>query len=160
MKWQERDMAKVERLITKWRNHFFINQWDLTIGYERKNKNDTLILEVTPDSVYRKAYISVYPNYLEVKNKEKPIIHELIHCVLSPMNEISGDLLDGKLVTNLERSNMFELVTEHVTTIIHALDTRKEHKMPSHTATKRAKLTTKFKKAKKKKATRKKKSKK
>ena len=116
-------------LLFKWQMLLFLNSWELQPQYaEDEDTNvddgDTTRADIVSDPRYHKAVITFYPAYFtsDTFSKERAVVHELVHCLVEPMQEQIKDLQGGRLVTTYHRRETMERCVTHIANAFQAID--------------------------------------
>lgn len=123
MKPTEQQKKRVKRWVEFWQRKLFLHTWHIDINYpccgsEGEDGFDVLA-DNTPNCVYLKAKINIYPAFFQrsLEVQEDSIVHELVHCHTEIMNLMVRKLRDGELVTQAERIEGLERLTQTITVI-------------------------------------------
>lgn len=114
-----KEIKKVEKLVKRWKNQLFLQDWDIEV-VEGKNSKGEAMLYVEPDPAYLNAKIYVCPLFKQLPEevKEECVVHELVHCINAEFSDLFSALLQGELVTQKQKFDSEERVTQRLTRII------------------------------------------
>jgi len=103
--------AEFMMLIEKWKPRLWLDEWTLHIDHERdvrKENHGLAALTCEPRWQYMEATISVVHEAwwaCEPEIREREVVHELLHCLLSPIGRI-GTKQEELTVCRLSRAFM------------------------------------------------------
>jgi len=112
---------EVAALIEKWAPKMGLTDWDFAIvTTESERPNHRAILAIDPDPAYFRGNIYIYPEFLNSPDsyKEEALVHELCHCLNSEVIKLTGNVLDGKMVTQENFTDAVERLTQRMTKLV------------------------------------------
>lgn len=121
----KRQTAECEKLVLKWQAILFLNSWIITHVYSEVNEsNPGVLADCEADATYMRVRICFYPSYFASSKwvRENAAIHELIHCIVEPMQDQLRSLRDGRLITSVQRVETMERCVSLLTNAFHMLE--------------------------------------
>lgn len=111
----------VNDIIIKWKEKLYLQEWDLKvkIKLEACENFPGRIADISPNEIYFKATINIYPNFWKESGKEQELdlVHELCHCHTEESDQICRDLLAGCLRTAAHIHDANERLTQRMANI-------------------------------------------
>lgn len=100
---------------------FSINNFDRSITF-KKTDHKGVAADISIDIPYQCITINIYPTFWTHTRKEQRefILHEYCHTVSRPLNDVACDLMDGKLITKIQRKDAWEEVTSRTAQLLDA----------------------------------------
>ncbi len=112
----------VKLWVSKWKPMLYLNLWCVELKFEKENspKGSEYLCKAKIDFYYKNVNLLIHPSFFKLSKsvQEESIVHELCHCVGEEVGELFYDLISGKLVTDDQRNNSIEAMTQHFTRII------------------------------------------
>jgi len=107
-------------LLDYWKPKLSLGDWEITVKRVGDDHEENLLAQCLPSFNYREATLTVFPAfYKETPREQKStILHELLHIILDPYNEIFRDMREGKIVTRKNEININEQTTSWLEKII------------------------------------------
>lgn len=94
-----------------------VQHWDKSIVYK---EGDSPLASVLVDRDYKRITLNIYPPFFKEskQSQAETLVHEFVHVLLDPLQQVTTDLLDGHLVTKRHFTSALEESTSGVTEII------------------------------------------
>ncbi len=103
MKWTLSQKAEIKSRVDKWSKLLGLHPMTVYYEFQSKDSNND-ILRVKPHYPYSSCKIFVFPLYLKQENRDRVIVHELMHCILE-------SIADNRLLA----ATIFDEHLEHAT---------------------------------------------
>ena len=93
--------------------------WDKTLVIKDEDK-DNQLASVECDRKYKRLTINIYPCFFKEnpKSQAETLVHEMVHVLIDPLQQVANDMLEGHLVTRRCFSHALEESTSSVTEIM------------------------------------------
>lgn len=126
----EAQRASVYAWVEKWRGKLLLPAWGIEIVFEEDPfdeddvEGEDTYAKICVRPRYLEGTLSIYPHFWTLQGDaefEKTIIHELIHCLIYPLELLIQRGQDGKLVSRDEMSDVGENATEMFAEIVWSL---------------------------------------
>ena len=121
MKVTDKQKKEVVKYIKKWKGILFLNIWRIDTYYVDDDSVEFVEIKMSPE--YKNATILIrsdkfFENTKNSIEREEIISHELCHCIVQPLVNISCQAAMGRQVTQEEIDWFKEEVTQHFTRAI------------------------------------------
>lgn len=113
--------SKIREFLTSFDGLFQIQHYEKEICFSTTDKN--LLADILFDEKYQRLTLTIYPEYFNITPEQqvKTLIHELIHTITIPSEDLALTLIEGNFVTKKQVRDLNEKQTSQIENIFNGL---------------------------------------